>query len=133
MIVPYICFNGKCTDAIAFYEKVFQTKASSVMKYSDAPPESCLQFCDSEKNLIMHSSVDILGSTVFMCDSTDDVNYGNGITLQIILNDYGKAAAVFKLLQENGIVIADLHEEFYAKAYGAVCDKFGVNWAIICE
>ena len=58
--------GGKCTEAFAFYEKVFHTKSEFKMTYGEAPPGAPVP--EGAKDLVMHMSMP-LGSMLLMgCD-----------------------------------------------------------------
>ncbi|MDR2571037.1 MAG: hypothetical protein LBD23_12240, partial [Oscillospiraceae bacterium] len=57
MLIPILHFNGTCVDAIAMYEKVFNTKAEGY-DYGD-------------NNNILHSEMIIHGQKVFLNDGMD--------------------------------------------------------------
>jgi len=70
------------------------------------------------------------------CDSVFEeypVVVGNNITLAIGTHDTEQADKMFDQLSEGGQVTFPLQETFWAKKFGMLIDKFGINWMVNCE
>ena len=130
-ISPYLMFNGNCADAVAFYEKVFLTKAE-MMPYKDAPPQDGYQTPEGAENFIMHAQFEIDGEVIMLCDMPPEhpAKIGDNISIMAELNSVTAATAVFNALKEGGNVIMELQETFWSKCFGSLTDKFGINWNI---
>jgi PhnB protein len=129
---PYISFNGNCAEVVAFYEKVFMTKAE-IMHYSDAPSENGYEAAAGTENLVMHAQFDIEeGVTVMLCDMPPEspVKIGDNITLMAEFGTVAAATAAFNALKESGVIHMELQETFWSKLFGSLTDRFGINWNI---
>jgi PhnB protein len=128
---PYISFNGNCADAVAFYEKIFLTKAE-IMRYKDAPPDSGYQTPEGTENLVMHAQFEVDGEIIMLCDNPPEhpVTTGNNIAMMAEFDSVNAATAVFNALKEGGEVCMELQETFWSKCFGSLTDKFGINWNI---
>ena len=55
-----------------------------------------------------------------------------GTWLGRMVNEYS-SSRVFEGLAEGGTIKAFLQETFWAARFGAVVDRFGIEWAVNCE
>ena len=56
MLIPHLHFCGDCEEAIAVYEKAFDTKAEDIIRNSDYAPDVC-----KGDNRIAHAVMSIHG------------------------------------------------------------------------
>ncbi|WP_406657306.1 VOC family protein [Methanolobus sp. ZRKC2] len=125
----YINFNGNCREAVEYYAEVFGTEKPQFMLYKDVPDEA-FPVTEETKDMILHTSLDIAGSTVMFSDVPPDMPFvtGNNISLVIISKDMNEIRSMFDKLKNGGSVDMDLQETFWSKLHGFVTDKFGVGW-----
>ncbi|MCQ6560259.1 VOC family protein [Paenibacillus mendelii] len=126
----YLNFNGNCRDAVEFYAQVFDTEATHMTTFGEAPPNPDYQLPEEVKHLIMHTRLNILGSNVMFSDVFPEMPFieGNNISLAIVHNDLEDIKKLFHKLQEGGKVVMELQETFWSKGYGSLEDKFGIQW-----
>ena len=128
-----LMFNGNCEEAFRHYERCLggtitfmMTWAEAPSTYAPVPPE-----WDSK---IYHASL-ALGDTVISGADVPPDRYtppaGFSVTLQMA--DPAAADRVFEGLAEGGTIKAFLQETFWAARFGAVVDRFGIEWAVNCE
>lgn len=128
-INPYLGFNGKCREAMNFYQQCLGGELT-LMKVSETPAAS--QCPESIQEHIMHSSLVKDGAVLVM--ATDMVepngNYqqGNSIALSMLCNSEEEINTMFSNLSEGGKVIDPLKEQFWGGIFGVVSDKYGVRW-----
>ena len=127
-IEVYLVFNGNCREAVEFYSEVFETPIQPILTYGEGNIPG--DFTDEEKNLVMHSFLNISGSRIMFSDSYpgEPVNIGQNVSITILSNDMDEIKAQFNRLKEGGTVEMDLQETFWSKCYGSLIDKFGVSW-----
>ncbi|MGO4889913.1 VOC family protein [Anaerobacillus sp. MEB173] len=128
----YLNFNGNCREAVEFYANVFETDQPQFMTFGDAPPNPDFPLPEEAKNLIMHTRININGSNVMFSDTFPGSPFvaGNNISLAVISEDIEKIKSYFNKLKENGTVKMELQETFWSKCYGALTDKFGIEWQL---
>lgn len=126
----YLNFNGNCREAVEFYAKVFETEQPKIMTFGEAPPDPNFTLPDEAKNLVMHSRLNIKGSTVMFSDVFPGMPFviGNNISLSIVSKDIDEVKSLFNKLKEGGKVGMELQETFWSKCYGSLTDKFGIGW-----
>jgi PhnB protein len=133
-VQPYLCFNGRCDEAIELYKKVFKTDAHFVMRVSDAPEGACggAPLPANWGDKVMHSEMKIGESTVMFTDGmSDEPAKFDGISLTVLAADAAEADRLFAGLGEGGQVQMPLGETFFSPRFGIVADKFGVSWMVI--
>lgn len=131
----YLTFNGNCREAVMFYEKVFNVENTHLMTFGDVPEDPNHQLPEEAKALIMHTRLSILGSTIMFSDvfPGSPFTVGNNVTLAIVVGEEAQLRAAYEGLKEGGIVVMELQETFWSKCYGAVTDKFGIEWQFNLE
>lgn len=134
MIKPYISFNGQANAAIEFYEDVFGGSDKKIMRYSDMPVNQEIIPLHM-RQWIGHAMMKIRGTDVCFCDFSDQepINSGNQVTLMVSFDTVEELEKAYKKLSENGIVVNQILNTYYAKAVAWVRDRFGVGWQLICE
>jgi PhnB protein len=130
-INPYIGFKGTCREAVEFYKGALDAQVLFMQTYGGSPMAEM-----GPAEHIMHSTIQVGGSTVMMCDEpgpASDAPSSGMISLAIGLNDPELAARLFNNLAVGGTVEMPLAKTFWAEAFGVVTDKFGVKWMINCD
>ena len=123
--------NGKCTEAFAFYEKVFNTKSEFKMTYGEMPPGGPPMPAEA-KDLVMHMSMP-LGSMLLMgCDippSMPGVPMG-GFEISVDMPEESEVKRIFSELSEGGKVVMPATPTFWSPMFGMCTDKFGTPWMV---
>ncbi len=134
MITPYLNLDGRAGEAIEFYRKAAGAEVIAVMRFSDAPVNSCAdgQFPESMNDKVMHSEIRIHGSSVFLSDCNGSGNPSfKGISLALAAESDDIAQARFKALAEGGTVKMELGPTFFASSFGTLEDRFGIEWMVL--
>jgi Uncharacterized protein conserved in bacteria len=127
---PYLSFEGRCDEALAFYGRHLGAEVEGLMRYKDVPGGApCPGRATSEN--VMHARIRV-GDGHFM--ASDGGNSGNpsfsGISLTLTVKDDADAKRKFDGLCEGGRVLQALTPTFFASSFGMVVDKFGVSWMV---
>ena len=137
-VQSYLFFDGRCEEALDFYQAALGAEVTALMRFKDAPPqpdqpsqESCGPAqADPEK--IMHASFKI-GETQIM--ASDGMNGGKpdfkGFSLSITAPSENEADRIFAAIGQGGKVQMALDTTFFARRFGVVTDRFGVSWMVI--
>lgn len=126
----YLNFNGNCREVAEFYAEVFGTEAPKIMTFGDAPPNPEYPLPEEAKELVMHTRLNISGSTVMFSDVFPGMPFieGNNISLAFVSADQDEITSVFSKLKVGGKVAMELQETSWSKFYGQITDKFGIEW-----
>jgi PhnB protein len=122
--------DGKCTEAFAFYGKVFKTKSDFRMTFGDAPPGTPTP--EGAKDLVMHMSMP-LGSVLLMgCDVPPTMPSGKfgGFEISITVDEEDEVKRIFAALSEGGSVMMPPTTTFWSPLFTMFTDKFGVGWMV---
>ncbi len=132
VLQPYLFFNGRCDEAIAFYTSALGAEVQMLMRFKDAPPGSQSPDCPpSPGDKVMHASIKIGDAVIMASDGQcGGATHFDGFSLSLSLKDQAKAAKLFHALTEGGKVGMPLGPTFFSPLFGMVEDKFGVDWMI---
>jgi PhnB protein len=131
-VLPYLFFDGRCQEALDFYGKAIGAKTGSLMRFGDSPDKSMVN--DANKNNVMHAQFELGDTTIFVSDGMAKGNPKfDGFSLTIAADSEAECKRYFNALADGGAISQPLVETFFAKLFGMVKDKFGVNWMIIVQ
>jgi PhnB protein len=131
-VEPYLFLEGRCEEAIAFYQGAAGAEVQMLMRYADAPAEAGAPELPPEK--IMHASLKIGDSTVLMSDGRCSGNPAiGGFALSLSVADKAEAERVFSALAEGGQPLMPLSATFFAPLFGMVTDRFGLMWMVMAK
>lgn len=125
-LTPYLTFNGNCLEAMEFYRDCLGGDLT-LQTVGESPAKD--QMPTAMHNNVMHSQL-VAGDLVFMASDMmgpGELVRGNGISLCIIGRSKAELQDFFARLAEGGTVGQPLQETFFG-TFGALTDKFGVNW-----
>ncbi len=139
-ISPYLMFNGQAEEAADFYAGVFGGHIENLTRYADFPPmEGMPPLPEEYKQRVGHcciKSPHFPCGTMGIADTVmgDTLTFGNGYMLTLSVDSIAEAETVWTRLSE-GVqkIMSPLAEAFFAKRYGELTDKFGVQWGIMYE
>jgi PhnB protein len=130
---PYLFFNGKCEEALEFYESALGAKVEMMMRFSEAPekPQPGMVPPGSE-NKIMHAAFKVGDTQILASDGhADGKPVFQGFGLAISAANDAEAIKLFNAVGKGGKVQAPLGKTFFASSFGMVTDKFGVLWMVM--
>jgi len=134
-VEPYVFFDGKCEEALAFYKDAVNAQVEAVLHFKDHPDAGKPGIVPpGADNKVMHSVFKV-GDTKIM--ASDGQCHGKpsfqGFALTINAASDAEAERVFGALAKGGQVTMPLTETFFASRFGMLADKFGVNWMVLTE
>jgi PhnB protein len=132
---PYLFFDGRCDEAIAFYTKVLGAKVEMVMHYKDSPePLPPGMVPPGSENKVMHASMQIGDSVLMVCDDcSPNPTQFKGFSLSLNPDTKADAERMFAALADQGTVVMPLNKTFWSSCFGMLTDRFGVGWMINVE
>ena len=132
-VQPYLTFEGRCEEALTFYQAALSAEILSMMRYKDSPlPEGTGARPPGSDEKIMHASLRI-GDSVLMasdgrCSGAPEFK---GVSLSLALPDPAQAIRIFAALAQGGEVLVPMTETFFAQRFGMVADRFGLSWLVL--
>ena len=143
-LTPYLSFNGTTREAYAFYEQALGARILTMMRYADMPKtEGEGRGCDGQPLVpdgIMPACLELPGGAMlFAGDVPPHMMPGEGypgiqcVMLALQYDTVDAAQSAFHALSQGGKVTMPLGPAFWAKTFGMVTDRFGVDWGISGE
>jgi PhnB protein len=132
-IQPYLFFDGRCEQAIAFYREAVGARLLMLMRYGEAPggAAQCPDGSTPPADKVMHAAFQVGQSTVL---ASDGFSRGQpefkGFSLSLGTADDAGAKRAFEALAAGGQVQVPLGPTFFASSFGMLVDRFGVQWMI---
>jgi len=143
-ITPYLSFNGTTREAYAFYEQALGAKILTMMRYADMPKmEGQGQGCGDLALVpdgIMHACLELPGGAMLFAGDvpphmmpSGGYDGIKGVMLALQYDSVDAAQSAFHALSQGGKVTMPLAPAFWAKTFGMLTDRFGVDWGISGE
>ena len=130
LIQPYLFFNGRCEEAVRFYEQAIGAKVDMLVRFKDSPEPQPGAVPPGHENKIMHTSFRVGGSTIMASDGCETNPKFEGFSLSLTVPTEADAERVFNALAQGGEVRLPLSKTFWSPKFGMLQDKFGVGWMI---
>jgi len=129
LINGFINFNGRCREAMTFYQEVWggdlilSPVAGSPME-NMCPP--------SMKDHLMHASLTNGDAVIMGSDIAGPGGYIKGNTVALLINCSSEEEinALYTKLSAGGEIVDPLKDQFWGDTFGVFDDKFGVRWMI---
>lgn len=134
----YLNFMGNTEEAFNFYKSVFRTELGPLTRMGDTPSvPGQPPLPASEKELVMHVELPILGGHVLMgTDMLESMGHrliaGNNVHLNLEPDSRAEAERLFNGLGAGGKVTMPLQDMFWGALWGSLTDRFGVHWMVNC-
>ena len=131
----YLNFARNTEEAFTFYKSVFGGNFhGGIARFGDIPPGAGGPgVSESDKNLVMHIELPIVGGHVLMgTDAPESMGFhvqaGNNVHLSLEPDTRVETKKLFDALSAGGKVTMDLADMFWGAYFGSCTDKFGIQW-----
>jgi PhnB protein len=132
LVQPYLMFGGRCEEAIEFYRKSIGAEVEMLMRFKDSPDEPPPGMMPPNwGDKVMHASLKLGDTQVMASDGCVTESNFKGFSLALSVTSEADAARKFGTLSEGGKVTMPLTKTFFAKSFGMLTDKFGIDWMLI--
>lgn len=131
-VQPYLFFDGRADEAVAFYRKTLGAEVTMLMRFKDSPdPAMCAEGSPNAEK-VMHMSLRIGDSTILGSDGrcTGQPSF-QGFALALHPSSVAEAERLFAALSEGGAVQMPLAKTFFSPSFGMLADRFGIGWMIV--
>ena len=131
-VQPYLFFDGRCEEAVAFYRRALGAEVTMLLRFKDSPePPEHAMVPPGAGDKVMHTSFRIGDTTVLASDGRCLGRPGfQGFALSLTVPDEAEAERLFASLADGGEVQMPLSTTFFSSRFGMVADRFGVSWMI---
>ncbi len=127
-INPYLMFQDRAREAMAFYRSVFGGELSM-----DTYASMGMSGHPSNDERIVHAQlVTDHGLVLMASDTADGVPYqpGSAISISLSGDDEPALRGFFEALADGGAVVEPLEKAPWGDHFGACTDPFGTNWMV---
>lgn len=128
-INPYLHFSGNCRAALTFYQHCLGGDLN-LMTMGESPMAD--QTAPEATDHILHGCLVSGALTLMASDMRSDETLASNGSVSLMLACAGEAeiADLFAKLSNGGNVTCPLGPQFWGSIFGAVTDKFGINWLL---
>jgi PhnB protein len=134
-LIPFLGFNGKTHEAMAFYAQVLGGKVTAETKYRDMPPmerqEGCGEMPPETLDHVAHSQLEV-GAAILMAADGPSPDGQGSTTINIEVDSIEEAERVFSALADGGEIKMPITETFWAHRWGFLIDRYGKPWMVNC-
>ena len=126
-ITPYLMFDGKCREAMSFYQQVLGGELQ-LMTYGQADPNTP----PGEKDKVIHARLES-GATVIMASDSGHgmpVKDGDDVWLSLQCGPASEVDALYAKLAAGGQTPQPPNDAFWGARFGMLVDRFGVQWML---
>jgi len=131
-VQPYLFFNGRCEEALDYYQRALGAEVLMKMRFAESPepPAPGMVPAGSENN-IMHACFRIGDTEIMASDGCDEgPSAFEGFALSIAVASAGEADRCINALADGGQVQMPLQTTFWSPRFGMVTDRFGIGWMV---
>lgn len=140
-VSTYLNFERNTEEAFNYYKSIFGGEffGQGIMRMGDIPPQEGMPpLPESDKNLVMHVELRILGVHSLMgTDAPESHGFklvkGNNVHINLQPDTRKETERLFKALSAGGQVTMELQDMFWGDYFGSCIDKFGINWMVNCN
>ena len=130
-IEPYLFFNGRCEEAIHFYQEALGAELLFLMRMGESPTPSQGTLPPGAENKILHATLKLGDRQLMLSDGDNDQPAAfDGFCLSIHATSQPEAGRIFDALAKGGQVRMPLGETFWSPCFGMLQDRFGVGWMV---
>jgi len=125
-VEPYLYFDGRCEEAVAFYQRAIAAELISLTRFKDIPGVPAPAGAEEK---VMHANLRI-GDTTMLASDGQCHGAFHGFSLSLTAAKDAEANRLFAALSDGGHVKLPLMSTPFASRFGMVADRFGVLWTI---
>jgi PhnB protein len=131
-VQPYLFFNGRCEEAIEFYQKALGAEVMMLMRFKQMPDQNMVQPGMAEK--VMHARLRVGDAIVLVSDGmcAGEQKF-EGFSLTLSVKSVEEVDRYFNALADGGQVRMPLGKTFFSPRFGMLADRFGVGWIVLAE
>lgn len=132
-VTPTLNFDGNTKEAFDFYQSVFGSEFSAVLRFRDL--DGVEEIPEHERDKIAHIALPLGNGNVLMgSDNLDSfgksLTVGNNFYITLEPESAEDAERLFDALSTGGRVEMPLETTEWAERFGQCADKFGVQWML---
>jgi PhnB protein len=128
-VTPYLFFNGRCDEALEFYQRALGATVAFVSRFKDSPDPAHAAPGMEEK--VLHATFKVGKTEILASDGRCEgkTNF-QGFSLALTVPGVAEAEQFFAALADGGKVNMPLAKTFFSPRFGMLEDRFGVGWMV---
>jgi PhnB protein len=128
---PYLTLNGRCREALDFYQHCLGGELIGLTTFADAHMETPA----GDEQQIMHCEFKSEGIHFMASDGCPGkpAAVGQNIALALAFDSEAEQTRAYDALAEGGDPSLPLHDAFWGARFGMLTDKFGLQWMLNCK
>ena len=127
----YVNFNGRCEEALKYYEQHLGAKPLGIMKWNQMPgPDAAKYTPPGFTDKVLHARLQLADSFIMASDGPK-VEPMRSAYLTLSVDSNEEAERIYAALADGGEVFMAIGETFFAHRFGQLRDRFGINWMIL--
>jgi PhnB protein len=128
-IVPYLCFNGNCREAMGFYQQCLGGELQ-VQTVGESPLAA--QMPQQMKDCILHATLTRSRLVIMATDMTPASGraMGNNVSLMLECATADELHRIYRQLSENGKADHPVEHTFWGALLGDLTDQYGNHWLL---
>jgi PhnB protein len=131
IVQSYLSFEGRCEEALEFYQRAVGAKVEMLMRFKESPEPMGEKVPANTGDKVMHCAFRIGETTVMASDGyAKGKPEFKGFALSLAVKSEAEAEKVFSALSAGGQVTMPLAKTFWSPRFGMLLDKFGVCWMV---
>lgn len=135
-INPHINFNGNAEEAFAFYQSVFGTEITKIIRFKDIASDE-FPVEETEANKIMHIALPIGANFLIANDVPAMMGKVNELEnrskISVSADSREEADKIFNGLSAGGNIEVPMNESPWEACFGMFRDKYGIEWIVEFE
>ncbi len=137
-VSTYLNFMGDAEEAFTFYGKLFGSDNElQIVRMSEMSAHGGPDLTDSEKGLVAHAVLPILGGHVLMgSDMLESMGHqlrkGNNVTINMDFDTRAEADRFYAELSAGGSDSTGMQDMPWGY-WGCTEDKYGIRWMFNCQ
>jgi len=127
----YLTFPGTCEEAMTLYAEALGGEVTRLVRHGDTPAADHVDPDWHDK--LMHAHL-CVGDFDLMASDTPPQHFvtPQGYHVSVQLDNVKKAERIFAALSAGAEITMPLEKTFWAKRFGMLTDRFGINWMVNC-
>jgi PhnB protein len=124
-VSPYMGFNGRAADALAFYQAVFGGSLD-ITRYRDMPMEDM----PGGPDWVMHGQLELENGITLMAADGPEARTSGNVEICLYGDDEAELERCFEALSDGGTVELPFEPAPWGSYFGQVKDQFGIVWML---
>lgn len=126
---PYLVFNGKCREAMAFYQQCLGGELM-IQPFAGTPAAEGMEAARAAAT-VLHAALKKDALLLMASDAgMQPVGKGDMVSLSLQCGSPEEITRLFARLSAGGTVTVPLAEAFWGDTFGMLTDQFGIDWML---